>query len=164
MSFVGPVVYRHFNKEGKLLYVGSSVSVLTRQAAHRNVSPWFADVATITVEHFPDRASMLRAERSAIVNEKPAHNIAEAVDENGAPRRKKPVLTEFKSSPEAISRAAYLAGRLEVLSREDTKILMEKTGMVLVTVRKIVGGYVPSLRTLDKLTAYFKKLDRKTKP
>lgn len=67
-------LYRHFDKDGRLLYVGISFRAIIRQAAHRNAAPWWDDVVTITVERFPSRKAALAAEKRAVEAEKPMHN------------------------------------------------------------------------------------------
>lgn len=68
-------LYRHFDKDGNLLYVGVSINHLARLLQHRVNAHWFKDIATITVEHFETRKECMRAERVAIVTENPAHNL-----------------------------------------------------------------------------------------
>ena len=79
-------LYRHFDAEGRLLYIGISSSLAYRIEAHRRASEWFPLVATISVQHFASREELESAERAAIVAEKPPHN--RRVD--GAPRPSKP--------------------------------------------------------------------------
>ena len=67
-------LYRHFDSDGRLLYVGISLSAIIRLAEHR-ASPWFDDIAHVEIEHRSTRKAALAAERAAIRNEKPLHNI-----------------------------------------------------------------------------------------
>jgi hypothetical protein len=73
-------LYRHFDAEGRLLYVGISLSAVHRLAQHR-ASAWFASIATVTIETFPSRAGAAEAERLAIQTEGPLHNIKIERDE-----------------------------------------------------------------------------------
>lgn len=68
-------LYRHFNADGELLYIGISVSSLVRLTKHRNASPWFHEIAVVKIEHFPTRAAALHAEGLAIQSEKPLYNL-----------------------------------------------------------------------------------------
>lgn len=70
----GTSLYRHFDAEGQLLYVGISLSVVSRLAQHRDGSPWYDQIAMVTVERFPTRGDAHAAERAAIRAEKPRHN------------------------------------------------------------------------------------------
>lgn len=67
-------LYRHFDKDGNLLYVGISLSVIQRLSQHKNCSPWYHKIAKIEVETFDDRASALVAEKKAIIEEHPIYN------------------------------------------------------------------------------------------
>lgn len=67
-------LYRHFDKDGVLLYVGISFRAIVRQAAHSNAAPWWDNVTTITVERLPSREAALAAEKRAVKEEKPLYN------------------------------------------------------------------------------------------
>lgn len=71
----GCCLYRHFDKDGVLLYVGISNDVRYRTDTHRKISRWFLDIAKITVTHFPSRDDALVAEKRAIKEETPKFNI-----------------------------------------------------------------------------------------
>lgn len=68
-------LYRFRDVTGKLLYVGITLDPAGRFQRHERRAPWWTDVATITIEPYPDRASVLAAEVAAIHAEIPAHNI-----------------------------------------------------------------------------------------
>jgi predicted GIY-YIG superfamily endonuclease len=68
-------LYRHFNKDGVLLYVGISLSALNRLGQHSDHSHWFGAISRVEIENFPTRESALEAEALAIHDEKPLHNI-----------------------------------------------------------------------------------------
>jgi predicted DNA-binding transcriptional regulator AlpA len=70
-----PILYRHFNKIGELLYVGTSISALHRLGEHSRNSKWFNTITTITLEHFKTIQEAQNAERTAIWFEHPKHNI-----------------------------------------------------------------------------------------
>jgi hypothetical protein len=67
-------LYRHFNEEGLLLYVGVTLSPLARLAGHRTKASWFPDIATITIERFQTKQSAVDAEWNAILFERPKFN------------------------------------------------------------------------------------------
>lgn len=78
---LGPGVqhlYRHFDAEGRLLYVGVSLSALGRLAEHRQNADWFWQIARVEITAYASRRTVLKAERIAIQREKPLHNIAHA--------------------------------------------------------------------------------------
>lgn len=69
-------LYRHFDSAGNLLYVGISLSVISRQSAHRRIAPWEKEIATITIERHKTHDQAWDAETAAIRIEKPKYNIA----------------------------------------------------------------------------------------
>ncbi len=69
-------LYRHFDKNGALLYVGISLSAVARLSQHRSRSNWFDSIARVEIEAFPTREAALKAERRAITEESPAFNVA----------------------------------------------------------------------------------------
>ena len=68
-------LYRYFDAEGRLLYVGISFSAIARAAQHREDKGWWQDVARMHVEHLPTRSEAVAAERQAIQSEQPLHNV-----------------------------------------------------------------------------------------
>jgi predicted GIY-YIG superfamily endonuclease len=69
------VLYRFFDAEDRLLYVGITVGIAARLAKHEVEKSWYSQIARIAVEHFPTRGAVLAAERAAIQAEKPLYNI-----------------------------------------------------------------------------------------
>lgn len=67
-------LYRHFDADGRLLYVGISLSSIKRLAWHIKNSSWCEDIRTITIEPFPTKALARLAEAAAIKNENPLFN------------------------------------------------------------------------------------------
>jgi predicted GIY-YIG superfamily endonuclease len=68
-------LYRFFDADGALLYVGITYDTEQRFASHRNSSPWWKDVADESVEWFDTRPLALAAELEAIRTERPRHNV-----------------------------------------------------------------------------------------
>ena len=68
-------LYRHYDAEGKLLYVGVSLSPAARTYQHSKSAHWFRDISRIDVEWHDDREKAMCAERLAIRKENPAYNI-----------------------------------------------------------------------------------------
>lgn len=69
------VLYRFYDAEGTLLYLGITSTLMSRLGAHSGDKAWFRGVASATIEHFPDRASALTAERDAVQAEHPRYNV-----------------------------------------------------------------------------------------
>lgn len=72
-------LYRFFDADGTLLYVGITYDTEQRFASHSNNSPWWKDAVSHTVEWRDTRRLALAAELTAIRNERPRYNI------NGTP-------------------------------------------------------------------------------
>lgn len=68
-------VYRHYDSDGVLLYVGQSVSPLVRLQQHEAGSHWADQIATVKIERFSDEYFAIAAEGRAIREEKPKYNI-----------------------------------------------------------------------------------------
>lgn len=68
-------IYRHYDKDGALLYVGSSHCTIARLATHRSSSPWFDAVTRIEIERKSSYEEMLNGENFAIRMERPKFNI-----------------------------------------------------------------------------------------
>lgn len=76
MAQVRPTsLYRLYDADDRLLYVGISYNYWTRFGQHEGGKAWWRDVTRTTVEHFASREAALDAERQAIVDEEPLHNI-----------------------------------------------------------------------------------------
>lgn len=75
------ILYRWWDASGDLLYVGKSISMFARIAAHRKSSAFFPAAESMTIERFSDAAALSVAEVKAIREEHPLHNVVH----NGAP-------------------------------------------------------------------------------
>jgi hypothetical protein len=68
-------LYRHFDQEGRLLYVGISFNSRNRWFEHRTNGAEWPDLSVrMDIERFPSRLEAMAAERKAIVEEKPIYN------------------------------------------------------------------------------------------
>ncbi len=87
LSHIGPVniedqktwLYRWFDSEGNLLYVGISNDTTRRTLEHFDTKPWAELVAKWTREPFDNRALADAAETAAIQTEGPIYNIAKKI-------------------------------------------------------------------------------------
>ena len=69
-------LYRYYDADGRLLYIGISLNAVARATQHRADKHWWNDVARMTVEKIPgDRRHALEVERQAIRDEGPLHNV-----------------------------------------------------------------------------------------
>lgn len=67
-------LYRHFNSNGELLYVGISLDFVRRLQQHMIGSCWSEDIFLVTVTWFSTLAEAIEAEKAAIVEERPKWN------------------------------------------------------------------------------------------
>jgi hypothetical protein len=75
----GQQLYRLFDADGDLLYVGISYSAIARYAQHKAEKPWIGDVCTITIEtHDVSRSEIEFVEAEVIRSEKPRYNVVHA--------------------------------------------------------------------------------------
>ena len=66
-------VYRMFDQDGALLYVGATGSMPRRLQQHAGSRPWWHEVAQITVQHFDTMDEALKVELAAIIAESPRY-------------------------------------------------------------------------------------------
>jgi len=66
-------LYRHYNKEGRLLYVGISLNTVTRLSQHKGAT-WFHEIHRIDITHYPARGKAEQEEKKAIHAERPLWN------------------------------------------------------------------------------------------
>jgi predicted GIY-YIG superfamily endonuclease len=71
-------LYRFYDAENRLLYVGITLHVPNRWSDHARGKSWWRDVDHSTVEHFATRAEAAAKELTAIRTEGPLYNIAGA--------------------------------------------------------------------------------------
>lgn len=68
-------LYRHFDKDQTLLYVGLTNDVFRRLSEHKLGTRWFEQITHVSVEHFDTREEAQQAETKAIETEAPLHNL-----------------------------------------------------------------------------------------
>lgn len=74
-------LYRFWDADGTLLYIGITLKPSSRWKHHAKNKPWWHEVAVITVEAFPNREAVEEAEREAIRIQRPKYNVVH----NGGP-------------------------------------------------------------------------------
>lgn len=68
-------LYRLYDHEGELLYVGITCRGPARFADHAIEQGWWPEVAATTQAHYPNRADAAAAEAEAIRTEHPRYNV-----------------------------------------------------------------------------------------
>jgi excinuclease UvrABC nuclease subunit len=68
-------VYRLYDANNRLLYVGASSNPQTRFREHKRTAPWWGDVARHTIRWHESRQAALAAETDAICAGRPRYNV-----------------------------------------------------------------------------------------
>lgn len=68
------VLYRYFDADENLLYIGMTKDFRIRNSAHSCRSVWFPLCAKVTIQFYDDPQILLKAEAEAIRLEKPIYN------------------------------------------------------------------------------------------
>lgn len=74
MSAESCCLYRHYDSNNVLLYVGISLRAIYRLNEHKRDSHWWREIARVDMQHLPTREAAIEAERRAIQTEKPRYN------------------------------------------------------------------------------------------
>lgn len=69
------VLYRFYDIDERLLYIGKSIDLRTRFVSHMRTKLWWNKVVKMVTEDFLDDLQLLNAEKEAIINENPIYNI-----------------------------------------------------------------------------------------
>ena len=77
-------LYRFYDAEGALLYVGITKFFEPRLKQHYKNAEWFFETASVKLEHYKTRQEVERAETQAIESENPRYNIAKNLDKESA--------------------------------------------------------------------------------
>ncbi|MFE9286691.1 GIY-YIG nuclease family protein [Streptomyces olivaceus] len=85
-------LYRLYDIDDRLLYIGIAVDPETRLRVHSREKTWWPMVAQRSIEWFADRPAAEAAERSAIVTEKPVHNVSHSTT-----RKRGDAIREYRS-------------------------------------------------------------------
>ncbi len=67
-------LYRHYSKDGTLLYVGVSLSAIKRLSEHNKESRWFPTISRVEIETYATREEALQKEKQTIKEETPLWN------------------------------------------------------------------------------------------
>lgn len=69
-------VYRAYNADGELLYVGCTLHPIVRLNRHINGARWKDEVVVFEIDRFDTREEARFVEKMAIIEEAPIYNIA----------------------------------------------------------------------------------------
>lgn len=99
-------LYRYFDSDGELLYIGITAQGPRRGEQHRS-KVWWPLVKSSAVEHFPDRATALAEEAREIRYWRPPYNTHHRP--SGPPRRRRIPVGDVRKVLGRTSRAAQVA-------------------------------------------------------
>lgn len=120
-------LYRFYDHEDRLLYVGVTQYIKVRWATHRRVKSWWYEVVRREVEWFDTRELALEMETRTIIAERPTYNITHSRD-RVFKRRIRPKGWNVAANPPA--RPFYDAVLEEVSRRGQTKTwLVRRSGV-----------------------------------
>jgi predicted GIY-YIG superfamily endonuclease len=77
-------LYRHYDAQGALLYVGIADDWQQRLRTHSRTAEWFPRAARLSLEYHPTRESAAAAELAAIRTEWPLYNVFASPWKTGA--------------------------------------------------------------------------------
>lgn len=122
------VLYRFYDADGALIYVGKSVAFLDRLSQHRRDSEFFPLVASVTLERgFTEEADLLAAEHLAITNEQPQFNQRKDANVGGRRRNgRSTVLVPIKMTEVGRQRFKEAAVRRKMTYAELIDDLLDK--------------------------------------
>ena len=69
-----PCVYRAWDTDGTLLYIGSTINAPQRMRSHATGTRWWLEVARVTFEEYDTEAEIRKVESAAIWNEASLYN------------------------------------------------------------------------------------------
>jgi predicted GIY-YIG superfamily endonuclease len=116
-------LYRLYDAEDELLYIGISEAPEKRWAHHASEKSWWPQVARKEIRWFPTRKEAEAAEARAIATERTPHNVA------GSPWAPKPrelgpdemLVSEASANLTAVLNRVRLQDRMVILVRPDRK-------------------------------------------
>lgn len=131
------VLYRFFDADGSLLYVGITKHVGQRWSWHMRNQPWWQEVHRLTAEWHDTREDASVAEIAAIKSERPAYNVAHVVH---------PVVSEAaQAHQEAATRAAETLAALHAAI-----VIARKQGASMKQITSITGYSAERIRQIVK--------------
>lgn len=150
-------VYRLFDAQGRLLYIGTSADPQDRWEQHGREKLWWSSVAEATVEWCDTRTDALAIEREAIQGEHPLHNDKatekEAVFPYSGNRGPTPettlrrAVTEHRKALDKLAIAVDRAARSGLTAAEISNSLGVGMDAVMDLAQRLVdGGGVSSLK------------------
>lgn len=122
-------LYRLYDADNNLLYVGITSNVGDRFAQHSHERTWWPQVDRCQVELFPDRLSLEAGERLAILKEHPRYNVMYN-EFPVAPPEREAIIKLLPVASEDLERLRELGERAKKLRAEATRTIAERDALV----------------------------------
>ncbi len=97
VGFKGTTVYRAYDAEGRLLYVGISDTFYARMGQHQASSPWWKHAVRLETEQFATRSKAMVEEARLIRTLAPAYNTTLQGPEMASWKRERKARRECKN-------------------------------------------------------------------
>lgn len=160
-------LYRHYNKEGALLYVGISLNAINRLGQHKDHAHWFDLISKVEIESFSSRCEVRKAEIVAINKENPLYNLQRPSlkEEKTTYQDAKDVLIKRIVSFNAVYKIDDICN---VLGIRRTSVLkeIEKGTLSCIEIDGTVRSNIPNPKKIIRITGwqlidYIEQLERK---
>lgn len=149
-------VYKHYDTDGRLLYIGSTRKFPSRTMEHEAASRWYRLVAQIKIEKFESMSDALARERELIELKKPPFNIAHI--------RKKMVAigSGVRNKPEIVGGLkAYLESASAMEALEFVELAGISTEMAVAVLKGLTVDYSSALVRIESVLKYLKRKAKK---
>lgn len=137
-------LYRHFDKDGALLYVGITNNIKERTRQHMRNSVWAGLIHEVRHEEYDSFSSVYAAETAAIISENPPFNIDKSTSPYRAKRLRSGMIPNDTAKPNSIviRRAAICA---------INKIILQTIEMVKKSISPILSRKIESFNKHRKI-------------
>lgn len=136
----GGVLYRFFDLDSVLLYVGRTINPTYRWPGHRSGKVWWDEVSTITLTRYATAEALDEAERGAIREEAPRYNRVRFITPAGPARQGMVGLTVYTGAANDEPLADAAARALAVAAADPTGRSHDAIGTELRTMTIAAAG------------------------
>jgi len=116
-------LYRYYDAQDRLLYVGISASAVWRLVTHRNQT-WYPEISRIHIANYANRDALKKAEKFAICWEYPKYNKSLVSEHN-----KKTQQHEISEQQALDAEYAFCMAEIERLKKRQRKIQYRLTSV-----------------------------------
>lgn len=157
-------LYKHYDKDGVLLYVGITGNVVSRHVSHIKNSVWFCLVDSIVIKKYSLSLQRLgKIEAECIRNEKPLYNLAMNPDQLSARKKrteiyKTEVFVKFQQSKYYSSSFMFeLSKNKAIVTQVQQHFLVANVLIFPVTKEDSVNSHLEETKPEPKTPFIFRK-------